>query len=488
MLEMPVQERYILLPTRGFTASEPYSAPATLRFLASLTPATQVERPQHLLVLDSIRETGAKLVSLPANAVGDFRRAHPGTRIVPEVFFQPARAPRPAVRASAARGAASAAGGVVLSVELQSDSTPLADVDVIAFTDYAQGRGAQGRTNRRGQVRLRLPASTHSIERLYLFPRAQAWPRLIRNFDVGIEPIGLRPIDPAFVDSRLASHVAADEKDGSGVTIGLIDTGCGPHPWLPIAGGMNTVLGEDEADWSDVEGHGTHVAGLIGAVGPGFRGVAPAARLRAYRVFGTGEEGASNFAIAKAIDRAVADGCDLLNLSLGGGPIDVLTDEAIKDARSRGVLCVVAAGNESGPVAWPGRHALAMAVSAFGVRGRWPRDATQTEEVERPFGLKFDGDPCFLARFSNRGPEIDLAAPGLGIISTMPPDMLGVMDGTSMACPIATGMLACRLAKRPDVLAQSRDTARADEIERLALTGNLDLDLPHDLQGHGMPR
>ena len=51
-----MQVRYILLPTRGFTASEPYSAPATLRFLASLTPAAQTEQPPYLLVLDSIRE------------------------------------------------------------------------------------------------------------------------------------------------------------------------------------------------------------------------------------------------------------------------------------------------------------------------------------------------------------------------------------------------------------------------------------------------
>jgi subtilisin len=62
------------------------------------------------------------------------------------------------------------------------------------------------------------------------------------------------------------------------------------------------------------------------------------------------------------------------------------------------------------------------------------------------------------------------------------------MDGTSMACPVATGALACRLSRRPDLLAQPRDAARADEIERLALTGNLDLALPHALQGHGMPR
>ncbi|HTT13607.1 MAG TPA: S8 family serine peptidase [Burkholderiaceae bacterium] len=483
-----MQARYILLPTRGFVASEPYSAPATLQFLASLTPAPHLERPSHLLVLDSIRETGAKLVTLPTGAIGDFRRAHPGTRIVPEVFYQPARAPRPSVRIPATRSATASAAGVVLTVELLSDATPVADVEVIAFIDFAEGRGAQGRTNRRGQVRLRLPATTRTIERLYLFPRVKAWPRVIRNHAAGPDPVRLRPIEPDFADSRAACYGPAQDEDGRGVTIGVIDTGCGPHPWLQVAGGVNTVYGEDETDWFDIDGHGTHVAGLVGANGPTFRGTAPAARVRAYRVFGRKDDGASNFAIAKAIDRAVADGCDLLNMSLGGGPLDVLTDEAIKDARSRGVLCIVAAGNEGGPVAWPGRHALAMAVSAVGVRGRWPRDATQAEEVERPFGREFDGDPCFIARFSNRGPEIDLAAPGLGIVSTMPPDGLGVMDGTSMACPLATAALACRLARRPDVLGQARDTARADEIERLALTGNLDLALPHALQGHGMPR
>src|SRR5262249_39276001 len=112
--EMPVQARYILLPTRGFTATEPYSAPATMRFLASLTPQTPSAPSSPLVVLDSIRETGAKLVALPPSAVGEFRREHPGTRIVPEVFYQPARAPRPAVRVAATRNTTTAAATIVI--------------------------------------------------------------------------------------------------------------------------------------------------------------------------------------------------------------------------------------------------------------------------------------------------------------------------------------------------------------------------------------
>ncbi|MCX8004910.1 MAG: S8 family serine peptidase [Burkholderiaceae bacterium] len=478
---------YVLLPTRGFAAVEPFSAPATRQFLASLQPASTVRRPP-LRVLDSIRDNGPKLVALPPSRVPELRRAHPGTRIVPEVFYPPARAPRPALKAPAvAAGARASAGGVLLTVVLQGSGAPVPECEVIAFTDYAAGRGARGRTNRRGQVRLRLPATTRVVERLYLFPFAQAWPRLIRNFGLGAGTVDLVPIDLAFADSRAACYERSGASDGRGVTVGVIDTGVGPHAALAVDGGANTVYGEPESDWSDVDGHGTHVAGLLAAREP-LRGMAPGVRLRAYRVFGKGRAGASNFAIAKAIDRAVADGCDLLNLSLGGGPDDPLTDEAIKDARARGVLCLIAAGNEGGAVAWPGRHALALAVAAIGVRNRWPREAPQAEDVARPFGRKFGEERCFLARFSNRGAELDLAAPGVGLISTLPGDRYGVMDGTSMACPIATGVLARRLARRPALLAMPRGAARADEFERLARTSTLDLLLPRDLQGDGLPQ
>jgi subtilisin len=482
--------RYILLPTRGLTADGPLSAPATAQFLRSLTPAAEPRRQDRLQVLDSIREDGAKLIRVAADRVAQLRRAHPGTRIVPEVFYPTARAPHREVRqpAVARTPAATRHAGVVLTVQSMADGSPLADVEVIAFTDFAGGRGAQGRTNRSGQVRLRLAASTRAVERLYLYPLAGAWPRVIPHARIDGRPIGLRPLEPAVADSRGACVPRAAPEDGRGVTVGVIDTGVGPHPLLAVAGGANTVYGEDANDWSDLQGHGTHVAGLIAARGATLRGVAPGVALRAYRVFGAREEGASNFAIAKAIDRAVADGCDLLNLSLGGGPSDLLTDEAIKDARSRGVLCVIAAGNDGGPVTWPGRHLLALAVSALGVRGCWPRDAPQAEEVRRPFGRQFGKRPCFVARFSNRGPDIDLAAPGLGIVSTLPGDRFGVMDGTSMACPVAVGALARRLGRRGAILAMPRSAARADEIERLARTGNLDLRLPRDLQGDGLPR
>ena len=120
--------------------------------------------------------------------------------------------------------------------------------------------------------------------------------------------------------------------------------------------------------------------------------------------------GASNFDIGNAIDLAVADGCDLLNLSLGGGPLDAVTDEAIKAARAAGTVCVIAAGNDAGPVANPGRHPFAACVSAMGFEGAWPKGAMQDDDITRPFGKA----KSYIAAFSNTGPEIDLTGPGCG--------------------------------------------------------------------------
>ena len=130
------------------------------------------------------------------------------------------------------------------------------------------------------------------------------------------------------------------------------------HPHLVVAGGQNCVTGEDPTDHgSNGHEHGTHVAGIIGGRGRppgGCRGVAPGADLMSYRVFGRGRAEATNFAIAKAIDTAVGDGCDVVNLSLGGGPADAVVRAAIEEAQEAGVIVVAAAGNDGrGPVAFP---------------------------------------------------------------------------------------------------------------------------------------
>ena len=158
------------------------------------------------------------------------------------------------------------------------------------------------------------------------------------------------------------------------------------------------------------------------------------------------------------------------------------SSEAIKAARAKGVVCVIAAGNDGAAVAWPARHALAVAVSALGFKGLWPEGAMQSQTVKLPMGKEHS----YIADFSNTGPEIDLAGPGVGIISCIPHDRFGVMDGTSMACPGVTGALARRLAADAKTLAMPRDGDRADAIVKLALESARDMGLPPFTQGAGL--
>jgi subtilisin len=213
-------------------------------------------------------------------------------------------------------------------------------------------------------------------------------------------------------------------------------------------------------------------------------GLAPAAALRAYRVFGKGSDGASNFAIAKAIDRAVADGCDLINMSLGGGAMDPATSAAIADARAAGTVVICAAGNDGlNQVSQPAADARAVAVGAFGRRGLVPANSISAAAAGRP-GKDAEN---FMARFSNHGPEIDMAGPGVGVVSTFPKDRWAVMDGTSMACPAVTGAAARLLGNSPRTMALPRGQARSDEILKLAFTAARALGFGPQYEGYGWP-
>lgn len=482
--------RFVLLPTRGFTTDEPHNTAAIETFLTTMAshgprtlPSPPPPQAARFKVLDSIQSNGAKLVSMSDVALMRLKREQPGLRVVPEVFYPPARAPRPRIIV----GVQMLATRTVLErhtikVVLGGTGEAVRDAEVIAFSDFAAGKGAQGRTNARGQVVLEFPRSVKTLERVYVYPEHGGWPVLLQNWPLRAGTVEVPPIRLDFTDSRAKAYPRRAPGDGRGVTVGVIDTGVGPHAALTVAGGMNAVTGEDPADWSDSHVHGTHVAGIIAARADGFLGVSPAVALRAYRVFGKNAEGASSFAIAKAIDRAVADGCDLLNLSLGGGPDDPTTSEAIKAARAKGVVCVIASGNEGGPVAWPARHPLAVSVSALGFKGAWPAGAMQVQTVTEPIGK----EQSFIADFSNTGPEIDLTGPGVGVISCIPHDRFGVMDGTSMACPAVTGALARRLAADKATFSMPRDADRADAIVKLALRTARDMGLPPLAQGAGL--
>lgn len=270
--------------------------------------------------------------------------------------------------------------------------------------------------------------------------------------------------------------------------MGIVDTGCGPHPDLIVAGGRNTVVGENAADYVDNgDMHGTHVAGIVaarGAAPTGMGGLAPQVSLRAYRVFPKGGP-ASNYSIAKAIDSAVADGCDLINMSLGGrGPADPATSSAIADARAAGVVVFCASGNDSlNQVSQPAADPRAVAVGCFGRKSMFPSDSISASNIGKPIGTPDKLN--FMASFSNHGLEVDMAGPGVGVVSTVPATGWAVMDGTSMACPAVTGAVARLLSADAAVRGMPRDQQRSDAILKMAFAAAQSLGFGPQYEGNG---
>jgi subtilisin len=340
------------------------------------------------------------------------------------------------------------------------------------------------------EVSLALGAASVKLQRLYAYPEKDYWPALRKNLSVSSGArLTLTPLSLDYLDCLRWFYGASSPKAGKGIKVGVVDTGVAEHPDLHIDGGENTVVGEDPAEFGDNGvGHGTHVAGIIAAHGQppaGVRGLAPAATLRSYRVFGKGSDSATNYSITKAIDRAVEDGCDLINLSLGGGPADEAIESAIQYARSRGSLVIAAAGNEERqPVSFPASYSLSLAVSAMGRKGTFPAGTTQAADVASPFGKDRKN---FVAAFSNVGPEIDLTAPGVGIISSYPGGY-AALDGTSMACPAAVGAAASILSAHGELLGLPRGSARSEAMAKAVLGRARPLGFGSLFEGQGMAR
>lgn len=158
---------------------------------------------------------------------------------------------------------------------------------------------------------------------------------------------------------------------GKGIVIAVIDTGVDfSHPDLygfahdqKVIGGHNFV--DAGAPPDDDNGHGTQVAGIIAADG-NITGIAPKSKILSYKVSGNGQSVSSDL-IINAINEAIIDGADIINISLGVNKTNSRIDAAVNDAIDDGIVVVVAAGND-GPqkntIGSPGRNQNAITVGA----------------------------------------------------------------------------------------------------------------------------
>lgn len=225
-----------------------------------------------------------------------------------------------------------------------------------------------------------------------------------------------------------------EQATGKDVKVAVIDTGVdssNKQLSSAVSGGKSYVGGSAT---KDIEGHGTRVAGIIGArplKGTGFVGIAPDAEILSYRYTGgEGEKQGNAGTMADAIADAVAKGARIINISSDtqNKKDDPTLAAAVANAVSKGVLIVAAAGNDGAdgkpantyPAAYPG--VLAVAAS--------------DRNDERAF-------------FSQAGDMVDVAAPGVGMVSTVPLGGQCTADGTSFAAPYVAGVAALLKQKNP---------------------------------------
>ena len=244
-------------------------------------------------------------------------------------------------------------------------------------------------------------------------------------------------------------EVGIDKKGKDRATNGIDDDGNG---FTDDVHGWNFV--NNDNDVKDEHGHGTHIAGIIGAEGGngiGISGVSPKISLMILKYYDAKGTDVNNLVnTVKAIDYAVKMDCNIINYSGGGIAPSPEERAAIERAGKKGILFVAAAGNER---------------SNSDLRKYYPAD----------YGLPNILSVTAIDRFQNVLPSsnygeqtVDIAAPGNDIISTLPKGLYGYMTGTSQATAFATGVAALVMANNPNL-------RKANEIRKyLTQTGDDD--------------
>jgi hypothetical protein len=411
--------------------------------------------------------------------------AHPQVVLEEDVPVFPLPAPPPpAAEVVAGSGPAFVSPfGTSTSWQLQVLST--AGTPVPDATVYLYGRGipTQGRTDATGRVTLSLLNETDStLMAVYVDPQRDHWSLWVNRPALTsgtLSTLTLTPLSESFPGFPASPLVGWGQQamrldqvpracDGRGIKVAVIDSGAasGTHPDLRaiVHGTDLTTTPANPVHWTDdVVAHGSHCSGIIAGAdnAGGIRGFAPAAEVHEARIF----PGGSMSQLLDAVDYCIDQAVDVVNMSLGAGGSSQIFLAHLAQAKQQGIAFVVAAGNTSGPVQFPGISPDVLTVAAIGKDGTFPDSSYHAQQ-------RWSGGPeaaggYFAAQFSCHGDEVDVCGPGVAVVSSVPSDGYASWDGTSMATPHVTGLAALVLAHHPDFTApalQLRTSARVDRL------------------------
>jgi major intracellular serine protease len=278
---------------------------------------------------------------------------------------------------------------------------------------------------------------------------------------------------PYGVKQCQAPEIWAEGETGEGIVVAVCDTGIDvDHPDLKpnIIGGRNfTPEGWGHDKFQDGNGHGTHVAGTIAANGK-IKGVAPDAKILACKVLDSHGSG-NYYSIIEGIRYATqwkgANGekVRIINMSLGGSFNDKNLEKAILEACSKGIVVVVASGNEGDAdeetmeYGYPALYRECITIAAC-------------DENRK------------MAYFTNTHLEVDAIAAGVDVLSTYPKSTYARLSGTSMATPHISGILALLIKMGEEKFRRTLDEA---EIYGLLTQVCCSLGYKASTEGHGLP-
>jgi subtilisin len=393
------------------------------------------------------------------------------------------------------------------NVQFRVSNDAGAPVERASVNLWGTGFPIQGTTDTQGLVSLKFAGPLSSAQALYIKPFADHWERWIWNPALTDQQPNLVTVHPLSTFSAAdfpgnpffgwgqrmmgLNDVSTSKLTGQGARVAIVDSGCDrTHPALTHIGigsdftNLDASGNPNKQTWSiDTVSHGTHCAGVIAGNGTnGIRGFAARAEVHILKLF----EGGAFDSLIRSLQYAIDNQIDVMNCSLGSDQSSTLVQQWMEKARQAGVAVIVAAGNSSGPVQFPGSLPGVLTVSAIGQEGDFPADTyhAQTVVLDR---VGVNG--VFSPKFTCFGPQVKVCGPGVAVISSVPGGGYAAWDGTSMAAPHLAGLAALVVAHHPAFSDKNkpRNAARVDLLFQIIMSAATSVGLDPSYAGAGLP-